>query len=531
MKKKTTLLKSLIFGLCSIFFISGCRGTNSIEGIRMSNPNEIVVPYGNFSYENVNVTVDYKDGSTKEIPLEEEMISEVERLKFFKMGKHDVEVNLRKKYTTTMPINVVLNKFKDSYALEGYECVYDGLPHIVQLNQELPEGATLTFPYGNVFINAGQYEIIGVMEKNGYESKTLTTTLTIHQAERDADSIVFEDTTVVYNGEIRTIEATNIPEGVEVTYDTYNYDTDIRINKVVNVGKYKVVAHFNDTSTNYKKIDDKVAVLTIQKANYDLSQIKLNNVTKEYDGLHYEAKIENESSLPMGITVQYRYFTENGLQTTNNAPAGKYTIEAKFVGGDINNYNPIEPMTATLTVSKRVIKISDKITFESKNVNFNEEVHSLAISGTLPSGVEVTYENNDQKWAGEYEVTARFSATNSNEAVDVDTMVAYLIINQVRRSVLVYNSETEQYDLAFSEKNIAIVDGKIVISGYDTNVFIVDSAQLFTISSSDPEPIDPADLVNHETYKYVIIFKYLDDNFNQSIILANESDNFTYVEA
>lgn len=104
----------------------------------MSNPNEIVVPYGSFSYENVNVTVNYKDGSTKEIPLEESMISEVERLKFFKMGKHDVEVNLRKRYTTKMPINVVLNKFKDSYALEGYECVYDGLPHTVQLNQELP---------------------------------------------------------------------------------------------------------------------------------------------------------------------------------------------------------------------------------------------------------------------------------------------------------------------------------------------------------------------------------------------------------
>lgn len=530
-KNKTTFLKSLLLALSAVFFVSGCKGTAGIEGIRMSNPNEIVVPYGSFSYENVNVTVDYKDGSTKEIPLEEEMISEVERLKFFKMGKHDVEVNLRKRFTTKMPINVVLNKFKDSYALDGYECVYDGLPHTVQLNQELPEGATLTFPYGNVFINAGVYEIIGVMEKNGYESKTLTTTLTIHQAERDADSIAFEDTTVIYNGEIRTIEATNVPEGVEVTYDTYDYDKDIRINKVVNVGKYRVVAHFNDTSTNYKKIEDKVAILTIEKANYDLSNVKLNSVTKEYDGLEYEAKIENESSLPMGISVQYRYYSESGLQVNSNAPAGKYTIEARFVGGDINNYNPIEPLRATLTVSKRVIKISEHITFESKNVNFNEEIHHLEISGALPSGVEVTYENNDQKWAGEYEVTAKFKATNSNEAVDVDTMVAYLIINQVRRSVLVYNTETEKYDLAFSEKNIDIVNGEIVISGYDTEVFRVASAQLFTISSSDPEPIDPADLVNHTTYKYVIIFEYLDPGLNQSIILANESDNFTYVEA
>ena len=195
----------------------------------MTNPETIDVPYGNFSYEGINVTVDFADGSTKDIPLKEDMISVVERLKFFKMGKQDVEVNYRSKYFTTMPINVVFNKFKETYALIGYECVYDGLPHYVTLNQELPEGATITYPYGNMFINAGTYEIVGVMSKDGYETKTLTTTLTIHQAERDADGIVFEDTTLIYNGEMRTIEATNVPEGVEVTYSTYDYNYNVPI--------------------------------------------------------------------------------------------------------------------------------------------------------------------------------------------------------------------------------------------------------------------------------------------------------------
>ena len=183
----------------------------------MASEEVIDVPYGNFSYEGINIVVDFKNGSNKAIPLEEEMISPVERTKFFKMGNQNVEVMFRNKYKTEMPINVILNKFKDTYALNGYECTYDGLPHIVTLNHELPEGASIVYPYGNVFTNAGTYEVVGVMSKKGYESKTLTTTLIIHKADRDADGIVFEDATLVYNGEMRTIIATNVPEGVEVT--------------------------------------------------------------------------------------------------------------------------------------------------------------------------------------------------------------------------------------------------------------------------------------------------------------------------
>ena len=495
----------------------------------MTNPETIDVPYGNFSYEGINVTVDFADGSTKDIPLKEDMISVVERLKFFKMGKQDVEVNYRSKYFTTMPINVVFNKFKETYALIGYECVYDGLPHYVTLNQELPEGATITYPYGNMFINAGTYEIVGVMSKDGYETKTLTTTLTIHQAERDADGIVFEDTTLVYNGEMRTIEATNVPEGVEVTYSTYDYNYNVPINKVVNAGKYRIVAHFEDVSTNYKKIPDKEAILTIEKANYDLSNVSLEDVTKEYDGLEYSAKIKNEDALPMGITPVYTYLKEDGTPATSNAPAGKYIIVCSFAGADTINYNDIENLTANLTVSKRVIKIKDLISFESLVTNFDEKFHSIEITPALPNGVEVTYENNNHKYAGEYEVKAKFKAVNENETVDVEELTAFIIINKVRRAVYVYNDATEEYDKEFSANNISIEDNKIVVSGYDKTVFRVSSANFYKMS--DGSVIDPSELVNNTTYQYVIIFEYLDENMNDSVILAQESDNFTYIEA
>lgn len=530
MKRRLPFLNILFLLLGSLFFNVGCASATAIEGIHMTSSEVVEVPYGRFSYEGITVTVDYKNGTNKEIPLEEEMISAVERMKFFKMGSQDVKVTYRSRYETTMPISVILNKFNDVYALEGYECVYDGSPHMVTLNHELPEGAMITYPYGNVFTNAGVYEIKGVISKTGYESKTLTTTLTIHQAQRDAQGIVFPDTTLVYNGEMRTIEATGVPEGVEVSYDTYDFEHGIRINKVVNAGKYRIVAHFTDTSANYEKIPDKEAILTIVKADYDVSGVALDDVTKEYDGTSYEAQIRNKASLPSGISVNYKYLNEAGNPVTTNAKVGTYTIVAEFVGGDLNNYNPIEPLTAKLTVAQRVIKISDKITFESKTVNFDEEsTHSLAITGTLPSNVEVTYENNGQVYAGEYEVTARFHATDENETVDVSEMVAYLIINRVRRSVLVYNEATQQFDSEFSAANIKIDNGVASVIGIQTD--IIRCTSLTFSSLADAENVDPADFVDGETYKYVAKFEYLDANVNKSVILSDESDNYTYHEA
>ena len=525
---KFVLALSMLFG--AIFFVSGCGNTNTIKGIRMSNEGVISVPYGNFSYDDIMVTVDFDNGGSTEIPLAEDMIPEVERLKFFKMGNQDVQVTYRKKYSTIMKIDVVLNKFNDIYALEGYECVYDGLPHTVKLNHELPEGATISYPYGNVFSNAGTYEIVGVISKKGYESKTLTATLTILQAERDVSGIVFEDKTVVYNGEMRTIEATNVPTDINVTYDYFNYNTGTKVNKVVNAGKYKVVAHFALDNANYKTIPNKEAVLTIEKADYDMSKIELKNHTKEYDGNEYSASITNANLLPTGVTVKYSYLNENGESVNSNVKAGKYTIVAEFVGGDSLNYNPIEPLTATLHVSKRVIKISDKISFESKTVNFDENLtHSLAIEGELPSTVEVTYENNGQKYAGEYLITAKFTAKNENEAVDVEELTAYLVINRVRRSVMVYNETTQEYDLEFSANNIKVEKPNVTVSGFNEEVFVLDSIKFFT--PQDSEMVEPADMVSGTRYEYLVTFAYIDENVASSVILASESGLYEYLEA
>ena len=530
-------LTALVLSFGALFAISGCTGSASITGIHMSKDEVISVPYGNFSYDGVMVTVDYADGGTNEIQLEESMISEYERLKFFKMGNQDVKVTYRNRFETTMKIDVVLNKFNDVYALVGYECVYDGLPHVVKLNHELPEGATITYPNGNVRTTAGVHEIVGVLSKKGYESKTLTTTLTILPAEKDLSGIEFKNATVVYDGESKTIEATNLPEDIKVTYDYYLINPDTQtskwVNYAVNAGQYRVVAHFSfiEENLNYQKMDDKEATLTIEKATIDMSEFELKDVLKEYDGQPYEASITNRNHLPSYVQVSYKYLNEKD-EPVNNTNAGVYKMVADFTVDSryAQNYNPIKSLTATLTVAKRVIFIGSNVSFESKTVTFNDETVFLEFTynGIFPSDtVEYTYENNGQKYVGEYKITVNFAAKNPNYTVDLESLDAYLVINRVRTSVKVYNDETQEYDKEFTSNNIKVVDDKVSIEGYQTDIFNLVSVKFFLPGYLDE--IDPADFVDGQTYEYYVAFEYIDENMRKSTILSEESGLYKYV--
>ena len=544
-KKKTSRLLLPLLGFVLVGVASGCSASSDIVGIHMTDPETHSIYYGNFSYEGISVTVDFRDGSFKEIPLEEEMISEIERLKFFKMGPQEVEVVFRQRYKTIMPIEVILNEFKDSYALVGYECTYDGNPHTVTLNQELPEGATIAYPYGNTFVNAGSYEVTGVISKNGYASKTLKTTLTIHQAEHDTKDLLFEDATVVYNGEMQSILVQNVPEGVEVTYNAFDLASGFPVYKVVNAGTYRIEATFKDTSPNYAQIEKKEAILTIQKAHYDISGVKFDNATRQYDGKDYYPAISGQSSLPTGLKPRYSIYDSEGQQVSyydttgvfvpNDSKVGTYTMKVEFEGIDEVNYLPIEPLTATLKVSQRVIEIKDYVAFLSKTVDFDPAltVHSLAISGTskgsLPEDkVSVRYENNDQIYAGEYEVKAIFEAKDPNETVDLPELTAYLIINRIRQTVKVKNETTGKYTEDFTKDNISVKEGLVSVEGYDTSVFKVASISFFELIAAGGEAIDPADFVVGTDYKYVVVFEYLDPDIQASVILSQESDIYTY---
>ena len=124
---------------------------------------------------------------------------------------------------------------------------------------------------------------------------------------------------------------------------------------------------------------------TIEKATYDMDGVSFEDATFTYDdGKTFRLEIAGD--LPEGVTVSY----ENNDQWET----GTYVVTATFTG-DADNYEPIEPMTATLTIAAApptpppgpgptvITNQPDPIAFQSIS-NVSENVWALVITNRKP---------------------------------------------------------------------------------------------------------------------------------------------------
>ncbi len=522
MKNKIIRILIFLLALFSTAIICGCANFVVIDGIRMKDSETIDIAIGDFSYEGKKIIVEYSGGNSREVDITEDMIPVADRLKFYKVGLHEIRVIYNERYATSFNVNVQRRVFDDVFKLDGYTVTYDGNPHRVNLNRELPEGATAEFEYGNTFTNVGTYEISCVISKEGYVSKKLTTTLVIEKANYDESLIKMEDGVAVYDGEAKAIEVSGVPEGVSVTYDVYS--GDIKVSRAINAGDYRVVAHFSSTNSNYNEISDRSATLHIEKADYDMSAVSFSDQTKNYDGFEYEPSLEKGSVLPQGVTVSYAVY-KDGEKVTSNANAGEYEIVASFKGNE-TNYNLISDKRAKLTVCNRVIKISDTLSLDDITVNYDGQVHSLSLSGNLPQGVSVSFENNDHIYAGEYEVVAHFSATGQNDTVDLEEIRAFLIINQIRGYVQIDGHDITEEDMYYDKESQTMR-----LIGLDEEVYGIRSFKFYSNDDNGEQSvIDWGNLKVGKTYSYSISFYFKDENLNNSIRLSDATGNYTHRE-
>ena len=190
--------------------------------------------------------------------------------------------------------------------------------------------------------NAGTYTVtaafaagIDVANKVCFPQGTAAFTVVIGKADYDMSGVSFEDATYAYDGGEKTLTVTGtLPEGVTVSYSA---------NTLTNAGELEVTATFTGEDTdNYNAIAPMTAMLTIRKADYDMSGVSFEDATYTYDG--GEKTLTVTGTLPEGVTVSY------SANTLTNA--GELEVTATFTGEDTDNYNAIDPMTATLTIDK-----------------------------------------------------------------------------------------------------------------------------------------------------------------------------------
>ena len=201
----------------------------------------------------------------------------------------------------------------------------------------------------------------------------------------DLTGIEFEDKSVAYTGAAQALtlsaedEAALVAAGVEVKY--FN-------NQYTDVGTY--------TATVVLTKGANVEVLT---ANLTINPIKITGITFEgeefiYDGSAKEIKIKGE--VPNGVTVEYYNNTNDKL--------GTHTATVVLYG---KNYVTLVLEADFTIVESDVLKTL--VGFNGSEFSYNEKSHKIEITGKLPEGVTVAYENNDQTNVGKYEVTATVS--------------------------------------------------------------------------------------------------------------------------
>ena len=530
MKRKFLHYLSITLIFLMLFVLTSCFFARDVKEIRMKDDSVIEMTVGDFSYEGKKVILVGQNGSETEIDLQEAMIPEVERLKFYKIGEHDVNVYYTSKIFTTMKIKVNRRDFDDVFELEDATYVYDGQAHKMELNKKLPDGASIDYIYGNSFTEAGEYDVVAVMTKDGYNPKTLNGKLVIEKAEYDTSAIKFDNLTTTYDGNAKMISITGLPEGVKVTYEIYDEAKKVKFNSAINAGTYKVVATFSDTNRNYVKLDDMEATLTINKAIYDMSYVEFIDATKEYDGLNYEPKLEHGSLLPEGVSVEYKCYKDDKL-VESNAEAGTYKMVAEFKG-DYDNYEEIEPMEATLTVDKKLVVISNIVSIESQTVNYDRKEHALELVNAdllEEKGVTYTFKNNNQTQANEYKVTVTFEINDENSKLDVEQMVAYLIINKIEENVMVLD-ETSGQEREVSVSDVYIENNTtsraLKIKGLDLEKYIISKCVFYEVVSQTSVSIN--ELENGKQYEYTISFNYVDPVDNRSVTLSPLSGVITY---
>ena len=168
--------------------------------------------------------------------------------------------------------------------------------------------------------------------------------------------------------------------------------------------------------------------------SHTFTDLRFDDITTVYTGNAVVAEVF--PNYPDGTTVYY----PNGNKFVN---AGTYEVTAIV---SRKNYVTQE-LRAIVSIEQAEYDMSG-VLFVDQTFDYNGREHSLVVSGNLPTGVTVFYENNNTKIdAGSYLITAVFYGDEVNYK-PIGNKTATLTINKKKHdtSGLTFNDETIVYD-------------------------------------------------------------------------------------
>ena len=462
--KKSLLAKLCILSLvvvCAAMSFAACKVTT--KSITVNGKSQVFA--GEFALVDYSLTVSTSDGNTRTEPLTAQNLANVTVEQLQRAGMYNISV-VYDGVTTTFALTVVNRNF-DGLTFADKTVTYNGSAQSIEV-ANLPQGATVTYSPSNTFTNAGVYTVTATVSAPNFDTATLSATLTINKATYDMSKVVFADKSVAYDGNAHSLEATNLPDGVTVTYIGNNQ---------TNVGTFTVLAVFSGDSANYNPIANMTATLTVTQNK--VQGVTFASRTVTYDGAAHSLAIEG--NLPHGIAVVYE-----GNSQTN---AGTYTVTAKFVGNN-PNFEQLPDMTATLTIEKRELQIEFVGEQTAAYTGYAQKpltARATNLCGSDTVVIDITYDG-DVVDAGTYVATAtvdsdNYKLTANNTCTFTITRATHKVtFRQNGQPDKVYDvldladfAETipdvvpvEHYDVAWEEKQLTRVTEDVIVNAVIT---------------------------------------------------------------
>ena len=282
------------------------------------------------------------------------------------------KITIIDKFVTVNPVNVTVS---DGAFVDVIDNQREGDDNAtVETKINLPENCTIS-EEGKVLINISSSTISEVKEKYTYTGENIV-----------------PEPTIKYGNE-------------KLEKDT-DYTIEYKDNK--EIGKATIVITGKGKYTGTKEVE-----FTIEKAIYDMSNVKFENLTITYDG---KAHSITATGLPSGVKVEYK--------NNEKTDIGEYKVTAVFTG-DTEHYNTISDMTATL----KIIEKEDYSETKTATVNITPTaVKSLKVKSQSDKKITLKWAKNVGNVTG-YKIYMYNSKTKKYEYVGKTKDTKYTIKN------------------------------------------------------------------------------------------------------
>jgi len=285
------------------------------------------------------------------------------------------------------------------------------------------------------------------------------------------------------------------------------------------VGTYPVSGHFVAANArNYEVIfvgsyasasaetNGKYGTLTIEKATYDMSKVTYVGTEVTYDGA---AHVITLSGLPVGLTsANYEcvYSSADGWKVTEAISAGVYNVTITFKGLDTENYEPVEALTATLTIKKAalIVTANDHTVIYGETATANGVSYEGFVTGSgtaetesvLKGQLTFTYNYTQGDNAGTYRIVPSGLSSGNYEitfragtlTVDKRTVTVKWYYDTTRGDQAlqyVYDNGKLFAPVAVAENLLAGDSAEITVSGAQGDVGVNITATASSISNSN----------------------------------------------